>query len=199
MTTEQLPELLEVAISHIEELGSIIAARYADHTGKVHPSRVDRVAREVETCNAAIDAIRAEHHQRVTLQNLAAGQAQRIAQLEAERDELRAKLAEIEGQEPTLEIRRCGCHEGKNGRCVMGNYGAIPIGTKLYARLVPAIKNGCGDACKSRQSCRLADESPAPAIPDVFVSSGVAPARPTRTMACRSRSCCATPMWPCTT
>ena len=35
--------------------------------------------------------------------------------------------------EPVLEIRACGCGAAKNGRCVMGDYGALPIGTRLYA------------------------------------------------------------------
>ncbi|MFM2345382.1 MAG: hypothetical protein RL654_135 [Pseudomonadota bacterium] len=35
--------------------------------------------------------------------------------------------------EPALEIRACECGAAKNGRCVMGDYGALPVGTKLYA------------------------------------------------------------------
>jgi septal ring factor EnvC (AmiA/AmiB activator) len=94
MTTEQLPEGLNMAVAHIEELRGIIATRYADHTGEVHPSRVRRTAMEVASCDEAIDAIRAEHQQRVTLQHRAADQAQRIAKLEAENSKFRAWLAE---------------------------------------------------------------------------------------------------------
>ena len=39
--------------------------------------------------------------------------------------------------EPVLEIRACGCGAAKNGRCVMGDYGALPIGTQLYAGAAP--------------------------------------------------------------
>jgi len=82
MSTEtNLPEPLNMAVAHIEELRGIIATRYADHTGEVHPSRVDRTARQVASCDEAIDAIRAEHAQRVTLQRHAADQAQRIADM----------------------------------------------------------------------------------------------------------------------
>lgn len=35
--------------------------------------------------------------------------------------------------EPALEIRACECGAAKNGRCVMGDYGSLEIGTKLYA------------------------------------------------------------------
>ena len=34
---------------------------------------------------------------------------------------------------PVLEVRACGCEQAKAGRCVMGDYGALPIGTRLYA------------------------------------------------------------------
>lgn len=39
--------------------------------------------------------------------------------------------------EPVLEIRACGCGAAKNGRCVMGDYGVLPIGTRLYADMQP--------------------------------------------------------------
>jgi hypothetical protein len=51
---------------------------------------------------------------------------------------LRARLAELKQQEPVAEIRQCGCTGAKNDRCVMGDYGSLPIGTKLYAGPVAA-------------------------------------------------------------
>lgn len=42
-----------------------------------------------------------------------------------------------ERAEPALEVRACGCSQAKAGRCVMGDYGALPIGTQLYAGRVP--------------------------------------------------------------
>ncbi len=47
-----------------------------------------------------LQRLQAEHAQRVTLQHHAADLAQRVADLEAERDALAAKLAAIERQEP---------------------------------------------------------------------------------------------------
>ncbi len=43
------------------------------------------------------------------------------------------RAAEPTTAEPALEIRACECGAAKNGRCVMGDYGALEIGTKLYA------------------------------------------------------------------
>ncbi len=38
---------------------------------------------------------------------------------------------------PVLEVRACGCSQAKAGRCVMGDYGALPIGTQLYVGAAP--------------------------------------------------------------
>jgi hypothetical protein len=65
--------------------------------------------------------------------------AQLIADLEAERDKLRARLAEIEAQKPVLEVKKRGCEVGVTyGGCVMAGYGAFPVGSKLYASPVTA-------------------------------------------------------------
>jgi hypothetical protein len=90
MTNEtKLPDGLELAVAHIEELRSIYAVQFANASGTVHHLRIKRTAHLVATCDVAIDAIRAEHTQRLTLQHHAADQAQRIVELEAERDVLR--------------------------------------------------------------------------------------------------------------
>ncbi|MCK6401283.1 MAG: hypothetical protein L6Q74_05135 [Sphaerotilus natans subsp. sulfidivorans] len=56
--------------------------------------------------------------------------------LRRERGELAARLQPT--AEPVLEVRACGCSQAKAGRCVMGDYGALPIGTQLYAGAAPA-------------------------------------------------------------
>lgn len=63
------------------------------------------------------------------------------------------RLAEIEAQEPVLEVRACGCEAGKNGRCVMGDYGLPPIGAKLYANPVPAQAVPDADGARFRWLC----------------------------------------------
>lgn len=73
------------------------------------------------------DGCRVEHAQRLMLQHHAADMAQRVADLEAERDELRARLAEIEAQEPVRWVANT-----QHSYCA----------TKLYARPVPAIPDG---------------------------------------------------------
>lgn len=83
-----------------------------------------------------------------------------------ERDELRARLAEIEAQEPI-------CHREEPGNRVVMNTSGGPGKWRerqkyhgpLYASPVPAqaVPDGCGacgDGCAKRGSCRLADESP---------------------------------------
>lgn len=65
MSTEQLPDGLDRAVMLIDGARGYV----------IFKSGEDR-------CSQAIDAIRAEHHQRVTLQHHAADQAQRIAELE---------------------------------------------------------------------------------------------------------------------
>jgi hypothetical protein len=131
-----------------------------------------------ERRNFAADAIRTEHAQRVTLQHHACDLAQRIAELEAERDTtaahvasiarqlggealqvddiavrvlavvaerdaLRARLAQIEGQEePVAQVEVSVPHlRSIVVRDIPG--GEIPdAGTQLYARPVPAIPAG---------------------------------------------------------
>ena len=179
---EQLPEGLQLAI-HIAQqeclMNTTIGAPEAWN----------------EELLTAIDAIRDEHRQRVTLQHHAADQAHRIDQLEAkvdtlkrlhdavtserdelndardywdhlgdylqelyndgklqedytaqavvgylramekERDELRAKLAEINGQESVCRIHPDGTIE-------LNPAGIMPDDGELYARPVPAIPDG---------------------------------------------------------
>ena len=52
-----------------------------------------------------------------------------------------APAAAPELAEPVLEVRACGCSQAKAGRCVMGDYGALPIGTKLYAGDAPTCSS----------------------------------------------------------
>jgi hypothetical protein len=59
-----------------------------------------------EKCRVAIDAIRAEHDQRVTLQHHAADLAQRVADLAAERDSLRLANAIRQRRRLTKSCRR---------------------------------------------------------------------------------------------
>lgn len=101
-------------------------------------------------------ALEAENAARVAAEQFVKG-------LEAERDELRARLDALERQEPVAQVEVSVPH--LRSIVVRSIPGAeIPAaGLQLYARPVPAIPAGCGacgDACKSRQSCRLADESP---------------------------------------
>jgi signal transduction histidine kinase len=104
----------------------------------------------------AIDAVRAEHTQRLTLQHHAADMAQRVADLEAERnklahehhlvradaqarvdaaviralaaererDELRARLAEMEGQAAEIGRLRASLTKARDGlSCGLWDYG----------------------------------------------------------------------------
>jgi hypothetical protein len=123
-------------------------------------------------CADAVDAIRSEYAQRLTLQHHAADQAQRVADLEVERnklahehhlvradaqarvdaaviralsaekerDELRARLAELDRQEPicTVQMTTTGGRLRYNPDAE-----ALPEhGMPLYARPVPAIPAG---------------------------------------------------------
>jgi len=62
-----------------------------------------------------------------------------LRRLRAERDAARLAADKMATQlamkmpVPVLEIRACGCGAAKNGRCVMGDYGVLPIGAQLYA------------------------------------------------------------------
>lgn len=56
---------------------------------------------------------------------------------EYERERQSRIAAEMALHAPVLEIRACGCDRAKSGRCVMGDYGALPIGTQLYAGAAP--------------------------------------------------------------
>lgn len=59
-----------------------------------------------------------------------------------ERDALRARLAEIDAQEPVLEVKKRGCEVGVTyGGCVMAGYGAFPVGSKFYARPIGATSS----------------------------------------------------------
>jgi hypothetical protein len=150
----KLPDGLEMAMAHIEELGSIIARRCEDYTGRVHPSLVGRAEREAASCNDAIDAIRHEHAQRLTLQHHAADLAQRVADLEKERDELRARLAELGQQEPVTWMLRTSA--GYPNPEVVRDIGQLSVSTAeavragqnhldpLYARPAPAIPTDPG-------------------------------------------------------
>lgn len=97
----------------------------------------------------AHEAIRAEHTQRLTLQHHAADLAQRVADLEKERDGLRAQLAELGRQEPVGWQQRtffdghwsdwqdCS-RRTANILCQRKDYEVRGV----YARLVPAIPKG---------------------------------------------------------
>ena len=58
-----------------------------------------------------------------------------VQELNRQCDELAARLEAAEA--PVLEVRACGCSQAKAGRCVMGDYGALPIGTQLYTGAAP--------------------------------------------------------------
>jgi hypothetical protein len=77
MTNEQLPDGLELAQNLISR---------AWHLGACSTESMEFAAKSIDT----------EHTQRITLQRHAADQAQRIADLGKERDELRARLAELD-------------------------------------------------------------------------------------------------------
>jgi hypothetical protein len=84
------------------------------------PKHEDGCANEAEgdKCNCGADEANAEIDKAITT--------------------LRQAIAEAEQEQPvTLEIRACGCPASKNGRCVMGDYGTVPIGTKLYTAPPP--------------------------------------------------------------
>ncbi|KDB51349.1 hypothetical protein X805_30700 [Sphaerotilus natans subsp. natans DSM 6575] len=70
-------------------------------------------------------------------------------------------LAKLEpAAEPALEIRACGCSQAKNGRCVMGDYGSLPVRTKLYAG-TPRPADHLEDVlemARARPAVTLADE-----------------------------------------
>lgn len=97
---------------------------------------------------AAVHDLAEAHAQRLTLQHHAADQVWRIADLEVkcvtlkelhdaatdERDELRARLAEIEAQEPVALVET----SGDQGAGIGWSGAAQPVGAKLYARPVPA-------------------------------------------------------------
>ena len=167
MTNEQLPEGLQMAIRLIKD------AEWAD-----------------EATAKAKHAVNYEHAQRITLQHHACDQAQRIAELEAERDELalkhrsqhdadsaelrrvcaardaarkerdelRARLAEIEGQEPVDAHVRLRLNQRSDwlrpeptkdeptplerAKYLAGNWPKRYEMRLLYARPVPATPNG---------------------------------------------------------
>lgn len=93
----------------------------------------------------------------------------------AERDELAARLAQIERAEPacwtlveTLAAGETTC----NGRLWFVDPKScawVPLYTRPAPAAAPAQEaptdgcGACGDACQSRASCRLAEESPTPA------------------------------------
>jgi hypothetical protein len=119
MTAEtKLPEGLQLAVDLIE----------------AYSWQLDE-ASEDEPDQAEI-AIRAEHTQRLALQ-------QRVAGLEAERDTLRARLAELEGQEPVAHYRKSDAAWLQSGNCTTVYRHAAEDWTEpLYARPVPAITAG---------------------------------------------------------
>ena len=140
MSAEQLPDGLQLAVNVLLE-----------------ESARNELIGAPESWNAelggAIDAIRAEHAKRITLQHHAADQARRIANLETkcdtlnrlhdaaadERDALRARLAEIEAQEPVAWMRESGA-EWLAVRGYMTVSGGCDGGWRspLYARPIPA-------------------------------------------------------------
>jgi hypothetical protein len=119
MTAEtKLPEGLQLAVDLIE----------------AYSWQLDE-ASEDEPDQAEI-AIRAEHTQRLALQ-------QRVADLEEERDTLRARLAELEGQEPVAHYRKSDAAWLQSGNCTTVYRRAAEDWTEpLYARPVPAIPAG---------------------------------------------------------
>ena len=111
-------------------------ARAAASTARTPPNSPARQA-----------AIEAENTARVAAEQFVKG-------LEAERDELRARLDALERQEPVAQVEVSVPH--LRSIVVRSIPGAeIPAaGLQLYARPVPAIPAGCGacgDACKSRR------------------------------------------------
>jgi hypothetical protein len=130
-----------------------------------------------------------EYRQRLTLQHHACDQAQRIAELEAERDDLRARLAEMEQQEPICVVQMTTTV----GR-LRYNPDAVQLpehGMPLYARPVPEIPADpgmliAGMGSSSTQyvmgwnDCRATVLGPlrgdAVAIPDGWLPIGVTPA-----------------------
>lgn len=138
MTTEQLPEGLNIAVEMIGEyVESIIVSNCDPATGRLSP------AAEFERRDGAtaIDAIRAEHQQRITLQHHACDLERRIAELEAERDELRARLDAAAGQEPVAEVRTWHKSNGQHADLIdwCDAIENLPDGDhRLYAAPVPA-------------------------------------------------------------
>jgi hypothetical protein len=85
MNETKLPDGLDLAQNLIS---------HAWHVGACSKERMEFAAKSIDT----------EHAQRLTLQHHAADQAQRIAELEKERDELRARLTELEYTRPVPAI-----------------------------------------------------------------------------------------------
>lgn len=153
--TKQLPEGLQLAAK------LLYGDRDAFICGQVNPVSGLTPNDEVIAAGylAAIDAIREEHAQRVTLQHHCADQAQRIADLEAkcitlkelhdaaadERDALRARLAEIDAQEPAawrIKIEEL-CFHGKSADALLQAVSsmtlhAVPAPEPLFERPVTA-------------------------------------------------------------
>ncbi len=114
---------------------------YTQEDDRIAPTDREYIAAcDPATISALLAELNAEQAQRITLQHHAADLAQRVADLTAERDELRARLAEIEQAEPVAVV-------GETYSLLWASPGTlseiarrhgIKVGSLLYTRPTPA-------------------------------------------------------------
>lgn len=137
--------------------------RNEDDMGNETNATIDEIMSEILSYGVGCwshgdtDTVKTRRRLRATISKALDSQAQQIAAMTAERDELRKRLAEIDEQEPILWAPSCASHEFASGvrgygqqltvwfdRPSVGHLGRGHCQTPLYARPAPATDaSGC--------------------------------------------------------